>query len=278
MATYQDLQNEEKTLTQKLQEKRANYDQANQVFGDRASAALKLGGQAINPADVFSQFSSFQRAGQEYVSPLETQLATLRNQQMQDRQLQLQEAQAGLQFNPETGLLESTGTSDPFADLSPSELLKLREDAKSQGGDTTKIDEKLSGYGIDMAQADADAQESKQELIDLVEELKDLNTSGISGFWKLRSKISGTKAQKAKAKFEQLISKLSLENRQMLKGTGTISDFEAKMLEKAATSLNTSLSDKDFKAGIEELYNSLTGTTALDGTFDADKILDEAGF
>lgn len=126
MATYQDLLNEEKTLTQKLQEKRANYEQANQAFGERASSALKLGGQAINPADVFGQFSSFQRAGQEYVSPLEEQLATLRNQQYQQQQfglqqqnLQLEAAKSGLKFNPQTGLLESQEgyIADPVAEV-----------------------------------------------------------------------------------------------------------------------------------------------------------------
>lgn len=119
MATYQDLQNEEKTLTQKLQEKRATVEQANQAFGTRAASALKLGGQAINPADVFGQFSSFQRAGQEYISPLEEQLTKLRTQQLQDRQVQLEEAKSGLKFNPQTGLLESQEgyIADPVSEV-----------------------------------------------------------------------------------------------------------------------------------------------------------------
>lgn len=59
------------------------------------------------------------------------------------------------------------------------------------------------------------------------------------------SYIPGTKVQYAKNQVNQIKSMLSLENRQKLKGSGAISDFEAKMLGQAASSLGTNLSNAD---------------------------------
>lgn len=63
----------------------------------------------------------------------------------------------------------------------------------------------------------------------------------------------GSNEQLVKSQVEQLKSNLSLENRTMLKGSGQISDFEAKMLEKASTALNRKLSDKDAKKVLEDI-------------------------
>jgi hypothetical protein len=57
--------------------------------------------------------------------------------------------------------------------------------------------------------------------------------------------IPGTKVQYAKNQVNQIKSMLSLENREKLKGSGAISDFEAKMLGQAASSLGTNISNAD---------------------------------
>ena len=50
---------------------------------------------------------------------------------------------------------------------------------------------------------------------------------------------------------------LALQNRQQLKGSGAISDFEAKVLERAASSLGRNLSDTDFRATLTQLRKDL---------------------
>lgn len=264
MATYQDLLNEEKTLTQKLQEKRATVEQANQAFGTRASSALKLGGQAINPADVFGQFSSFQRAGQEYISPLEEQLAKLRTQQMQDRQLQLEEAKSGLKFNPQTGLLESTGqTTEKLEDL-----LDNRKKLVEQGLDTTVLDAKLQTMGVDTTKL-SDEEKRKasetQDTITLLDEMIKGDTTALTGY--LRLPIS-MKSKAMEGNLKQLMGLMQLASAGKLKGQGQVSDAERKILSDAVSNLNLDknglpqVSDKRFKEIITKMRDSLVKTSS----------------
>jgi hypothetical protein len=58
--------------------------------------------------------------------------------------------------------------------------------------------------------------------------------------------IPGTEAQTVKANIDQLLGLLSLENRQKLKGSGAISDYESKILQQSASSLNRSMPEADF--------------------------------
>jgi surface antigen len=91
-----------------------------------------------------------------------------------------------------------------------------------------------------------------QNKIDLVTNLLgDPNLKDITGFggtWAGRPLAAITGANRdAVAKFDQIKNLVSLEGRQQLKGTGQISDFEAKMLADAETSLRRNLSDPEAK-------------------------------
>lgn len=72
----------------------------------------------------------------------------------------------------------------------------------------------------------------------------------------------------AKNQFNQLKGMLSLENRQQLKGSGAISDFEFKILSQAATALGRNLSDKAFRAELQKLKDNLSAKAlaAISGT------------
>lgn len=74
----------------------------------------------------------------------------------------------------------------------------------------------------------------------------------------------------AKNQLDQLVGNLKLENRQKLKGSGTISDFEFRILGQAATTLGRNLGDQDTVDELQRLKDSLTGNlpipeTPLDG-------------
>lgn len=74
----------------------------------------------------------------------------------------------------------------------------------------------------------------------------------------------GTNEQYVKNQVNQLKSSLSLENRDKLKGSGAVSDFESKTLERASTALAGNLNDTD---SLKEL-NKIKGVfeTASGGT------------
>lgn len=101
--------------------------------------------------------------------------------------------------------------------------------------------------------------EEKKGIVKVVDQLLGKNTKPITGVSQIEAMIPGTNAQKTVNLFNQLVSMLSLENRQKLKGSGQISDYESKVLEKAASSLTRSLSDDDFRATLEEMKQELSG-------------------
>lgn len=85
--------------------------------------------------------------------------------------------------------------------------------------------------------------------------------SSVVGVPGLSKFVPGSKAQYVKNQIDQLKGFLSLENRTKLKGSGAISDFESRTLEKAASALGTNLSEKDFARELSKIKGVL-GTSA----------------
>ncbi len=77
--------------------------------------------------------------------------------------------------------------------------------------------------------------------------------TGITGVPSPKAFFPGTQAQEAINKYNQIKSILSLENRQKLKGSGAISDFEAITLEKASSSLGRNLSNEAFDRELKKI-------------------------
>jgi hypothetical protein len=122
--------------------------------------------------------------------------------------------------------------------------------AKNPSGFETKI-----GAGTDNNQA-------KQSILDTIGSIEKGNIGGITGGIQYGF-IPGSKAALTKNYYDQLKGMLSLENRSKLKGSGAISDFEAKTLEKAASALGRNLSEDQFKQVLGELKTSLGGSSAV---------------
>lgn len=70
--------------------------------------------------------------------------------------------------------------------------------------------------------------------------------------------LTSDQAKLARNKWKQLKGILSLENRQMLKGSGAISDFEFRVLGEAATALGRNLSDDTFRDELTKLITTLS--------------------
>jgi len=75
---------------------------------------------------------------------------------------------------------------------------------------------------------------------------------------------SGSNEQLVKSQRDQLVAMLSLENRSKLKGSGAISDFEARTLEKAASALNKSLSDRDARRVLKQIKGAFATSAGLE--------------
>jgi len=116
------------------------------------------------------------------------------------------------------------------------------------------VNNTLSKYGAAAAQA---AQTTAQAQSPAVTEMLSLanNIIGKAGTSAFKSVVGlpgpskfipGTQAQTVRANINQLQGLLSLENRQKLKGSGAISDYESKVLQQSASSLNTLMPEIDF--------------------------------
>lgn len=97
-----------------------------------------------------------------------------------------------------------------------------------------------------------------QNIMSVVDDLLGSQGLGqITGTMQLRSNIPGTQGAMSKNLYNQLKGMLSLENRSALKGSGAISDFEARVLEQAASALDRNLSEDQFRLVLENIKNQL---------------------
>jgi len=91
------------------------------------------------------------------------------------------------------------------------------------------------------------------------------NPGAISGILQTGS-IPFTAGATTENQYKQLKAILSLENRQKLKGSGAISDFEARTLEAASSALGRNLSESAFKTELNKIKGVFTTSAGLDAT------------
>lgn len=135
---------------------------------------------------------------------------------------------------------------------------KLKADLASKN---MTIDEK-TGEPRGMTQEELKSQgtqsEAKNQIITNIKDLLSGDTNPITGLIRYGF-IPGTEAKSKQVIFDNLKSLLSLDNIKYLKGQGAVSDAERKLLEKASSRLDPTMSDKDFRKELENLYKGLTG-------------------
>lgn len=169
----------------------------------------------------------------------------------------------------------TTGTSTTDYNTSIESLTQAAtQDLQTTGGkNITKINslldiykkkqELVAGGGMTPDQIEAQekkslAEKSKQQAISLVDDLLQRDTGAITGL-KNPLKLATGEYQQTKAIYDQLISSLSLESRQKLKGQGQISDYEFKVLEKASSALRQNLSNDAFEEELLKVKGILSG-------------------
>lgn len=150
-----------------------------------------------------------------------------------------------------------TGSGDDF-------LTELKKAAALQDIKSGKLKLNMKTGELESVEDNTEKEVAKEkaELKSLTEELLNTDTGSITGriregLW-LKDPVSLSK----QAKLDRLISMLSLENRKKLKGSGQISDFESKMLEKSVGALQQGIGDKELKEELKRIYKNLGGETA----------------
>ena len=114
--------------------------------------------------------------------------------------------------------------------------------------------------------------QEKQDTIALVDELLGRDTGAVTGVPNVLKYLTGEN-QYTKNLIDQLVKKLSVDARQKLKGSGQISDYEAKMLEKSVSALRTNLSNKDFVTELMKIRSALAGETSQSNLTQDDEAL-----
>jgi len=166
------------------------------------------------------------------------------SQEQANQVLQSQTVEQALAASAETGLLA------PGEDKAPDFTLgagQVRFDAQGEiiaKGPPKPVSAVAEAKAIERTEKDAAARDTQISTISLINSLlgsPDLATvSGKSRFG-IPARLAGT--ANVKGQLSQLKALTSLEGRNQLKGTGTISDFEAQMLSNAANALNFAIGD-----------------------------------
>lgn len=158
-------------------------------------------------------------------------------------QLSYNAEQEKLKLGNTDGLSESfmkTGVPETMADMiwrtkNPTDAKTLYEQATSQG---------------------TQAGGNQNKALTMVKSLLSQDTKPITGF--NRIVVPGTAGSVTKTDWEGLKSLLTLAERGQLKGSGAVSDFETKMLEKAAAAgLSPNLPDDVFRQRLQQLQSDL---------------------
>ncbi len=150
---------------------------------------------------------------------------------------------------------------------------KFEED-KRQFGMQYALDEKK--YSLDALKAAAEDPNSPvnlsakteeaasgMNLINVLLQSKDLGSITGSVEQYRPSLLLNSGANIAKNQFDQIKGMLALANRAKLKGQGAVSDFEGKVLDRAASSLGRNLSEAEFRNQLKQIRGSIATSHGL---------------
>lgn len=241
---YQQALESEKTFSDKLRDKRSAYEQ----FA-KASAPLF---QQDPGTDILSDPSA--RAANRQL--LERALTGAVQPTAEERQFA-----TGRADDLATSLSELLGTSE--TGLSEKERLDLELKARKEGfslstdPETGKLTITGKGATTEEQKEREKATQEKSETLILLDEILGSDLDPVTGRLRLGRGPIGQffrpSTAQTTAKIEQLKSLLSLEQREKLRGTGQISDFESKMLEKSVAALNPKMSQEDYRDELEKV-------------------------
>lgn len=190
---------------------------------------------------------------------------------------ELSEGQSRYEYNPETGQYEEIATKGktyaPSSGGGFSGLLgggdgTLSPLAQAVQNGTIALDKipiaQRSAIAAELATSGISSkrQESLKYNMDIVDKLLGMDTNAITGAGQNPLNALGISNATALNTYNQLRGILSLENRQLLQGSGAISDFEFRVLSDAATALGRNLPNAEFRKQLQNVRDVFAGKYA----------------
>ena len=221
----------------------------------------------LTPAQVAEQYAAEKKKRDEAKAEAEAKA-------IKDNSFNIGEGESYYKYDPATGdytlVASKPKTFAPDEGVDPNRMLTIAE-AKTLG----------VPYGTTVSQATAMGKtpgvpvgqsETTQNILGLIGQLEGLDTDAIAGIPSIGAFFPGTGTQRTANIAKQLGGLLSLENRTLLKGSGAISDYEARTLDRAASALGinsetgrSNLSNADFKAELAKLKAELAAEASSGG-------------
>lgn len=279
MATIQERiltkEAQEKTFTDRLTEKREQAQRFNVEAQSRFAGALDPSqeGPLVDPAAAFRSLQSFQTGAAGFLEPSEAALTTTSSalDALVREQAQVEATKAQAAEGPKAPTI--------------GELL-----AADKAGMTIERDVDNNLILVSKAAED----QGSEKVLKIITELEQLNTEAITG--KLRKGVGFLgfgidEANQAQGLLNQLVAELQLDAAGRLKGQGTLTDSERKLLKDSIGAFNIDddgrvrVTDKVFRIELKKLKDKFggeaegpAGITEADLTFNPVNLLDEIGF
>lgn len=234
------------------------------------SAYRNTSGQAIPLEFITGQLRSIEERATGLAEPLERKLSRMqaaRTASLESSKFGLERAQKKVDAEKAAAEKLIPKAPEPFT-LSPGEV---RYDASGKvvaTGGPKPLSDAAQAKALEKQDAAKAGKSASLDNYALVNELlKNPALSQISGLQNPFTIFTpGTEAQTAKNIYGQIKGILSLENRQKLKGSGAISDFESRTLEQAASALGRNLSDAEFQKQLKKIRGAFATSAGLEST------------
>lgn len=176
----------------------------------------------------------------------------------------LSEGQTRYEFNEKTGKYEVSASAPKTTaggGLDNASLMQFVTNPQLLNslspGKKSEVILAMAKAGINVPNANADTLSAYQ----LADELSNMDVGAITGAGQNPFNALGLSNASTINKYKQLKSVLALENRAKLKGSGAISDFEARTLDAASSALGRNLSNEEFEKELNKVKGAL-GTAA----------------
>lgn len=158
--------------------------------------------------------------------------------------------------------MNASGGDDFITELKKAAALEQIKSGKMKlNMKTGELESAVSDEEKAAAETKLSAEQTKNTIKSLAEELLNTDTNPITGQFTIAKSLGLPYARDLQATLDQLISLLSLENRQKLKGQGAISDREMGMLEKSVAGIQPGISDTKLKKELQTIVKNLGGST-----------------
>jgi len=243
--------------------------------------------KAIPLEFITGQLSSIEKRANTLAEPLQSKLARLQAQRQSsleasrfaldraDKQAETERSAAenartmaaeNERFNKEFGLKSDALAEDKKRGaLSDSLSERKFEEDKRQFGLNYALDARRVAIDEAKAAADAAGQKDVSSMLGNVQLVNDIisNAGTISGPIQTGS-IPFTSGSATANKYNQLKGLLALDKRSALKGSGAISDYESRTLDRSASALGRNLSEAEFAKELKKIRGVFTTAAGLE--------------